>query len=106
MEPRSAECRKHCADITGRTAELAAELLLDRGAVAVPVGRRIAGRDLANAALPAAGLAAVAVAGFFGAVVLTGAAASGPSAIAFGAVAFLAAYVWTLWRATRVPGRR
>jgi C_GCAxxG_C_C family probable redox protein len=105
MTPGTPECREHCAAITGRTAEILTATLIDRGAVAVPLGQRIAGRDIANAALPAVGLAAVAVSGFAAAVVVTGASLSVPVAAAFAGASLVVGLVWTLWRDSRTGSR-
>lgn len=106
MEPASPECRKHCAEISGRTAEIAAGMLMDRREATVPLSRRIAGRDLANAALPSLGLAAVAAAGFAAALLATGSTVSPGGALAFAVAAVLGSMGWTLWRMSRRGGRR
>lgn len=106
MKSATPECRAHCAAITARTAELTTALLLDRDAASVPLSRRVADRDLANAALPALGLALVAIAGFVTAMLLTGASVTLPVAAGFVVSSLLVATAWTLWRMSRRTGGR
>lgn len=104
MEPASAECRAHCSEITGRTAEMVAARLLRSAAEPVPAARLIAGRDLAAAAAPTLGLAAVALAGFGAAIVLTGARVSGGTVAIVIVSSVVLAAILTLVRMIR-PGR-
>ena len=99
MDPGSAQCREHCAGITGETAEMVTAILAERTSASAGVARRFAPRDLLTMSARSARILVIATAGFATAALLQAHGMLTPSAVVVAAVVAVATTViWTAWR--------